>query len=297
MAAPTIRELFDPEFLASIDRLVMLARRVAPAGSPSEKKSKRPGVGMEFRDFHAYTPGDDFKAIDWNVYQRLGKVFLRRFEEERNLPVYIAPDTSRSMFFGDNPRGHAALKVAFAFSAIALRERDSVGVFPFSNSADMALRPSSGFGRLMRVAQTLTALSPGGDTDFVKSMRKLQAIKMREGLLIVISDFFDPNGIEAVVRALQQVHHRLLLVQLVRKSDADPRLEGDLLLQDCETGEEQNVSATPAVIDAYRKAYKNFQDQLVALAMSRHAGLVHVDVDEDIVDQIAEIFATGAYVV
>ena len=275
----------------------MLAKRVSPSGAPGEKRSKRSGVGMEFREFRAYSAGDDFRAIDWNVFRRLGKVFLRRFEEERDLPVYIAPDISRSMFLGENPRGHAALRVAFAFAAIALQERDSVGLFPFADSLEMALRPASGFGRLMRVAQVLTALEPRGETDFVKSMKRLQAIKMREGLLVVVSDFFDPNGVEAVVEALKHVRHRLLLVQLVRKSDADPRLEGDLLLRDCETGEEQNISATPSVLEAYRKAYADFQTSLTDVAMSCHAGLVRVDVDEDIVEQLATLFESGAYVV
>ena len=283
--------------MASVERLVMLARRVSPSGAPGEKRSRRSGVGMEFREFRAYSAGDDFRAIDWNVYRRLGKVFLRRFEEERDLPVYIAPDISRSMFLGEAPRAHAALRAAFAFAAIALQERDSVGVFPFADSLEMALRPASGFGRLMRVAQLLASLEPRGETDFANAMRRLQAIRMREGLLVIVSDFFDARGIEAVVEALKHVRHRLLLVQLVRKSDADPRLEGDLLLRDCETGEEQNVSATPAVLDAYRRAYTDFESKLAAGATACQAGLVRVDVDEDIVEQIAALFESGAYVV
>jgi uncharacterized protein (DUF58 family) len=251
---------------------------------------------MEFRDFRPYTPGDDFRSIDWNVYRRLGKVFLRLFEEQRDLPIYLAPDVSRSMFLGDNPRVHAALRAAFAFAAIGLKEADSVGVFPFADQLQMALRPGSGSGRLLRVAQSLVAIEPGGETDFTTSMRRLQATRMRQGLLIVISDFFDPRGIAAVVAALKQVRHRLLLVQLVRKTDVDPDLEGDLLLHDCETGEEQNVSATGAVIDAYRRVYREFTDQLTTFARTRHAGLVRLDVDEDVVQQLAALFATGAYV-
>jgi uncharacterized protein (DUF58 family) len=299
MASPklTIQELFDPDFLASVERLKILARRVAPAGTPAEKRSKQQGAGLEFRDYRPYSSGDDIKSIDWNVYNRLGKLFLRLFEEQRNLPVYLAPDISASMFFGENPRGAAALRAAFAFAAIALHEADSVGVFPFSDHLEMALRPASGSGRLMRVAQTLTGLEPGGETDFTTSMKRLSAIRMREGLLIVFSDFFDPKGIDAVVDSLKHVRHRLLLVQLVRKTDRDPKIEGDLLLRDCESGEEQNVSATSAVLDAYRRSYQDFETKLQAFARSRRAGLLRLDVDEDVVDQLGTLFETGAYVV
>lgn len=291
----SVRELFDPEFLARVDALKILARRVAPSGSPAEKRSRQQGAGMEFRDFRPYSAGDDIKAIDWNVYRRLGKPFLRLFEEQRDLPIYLAPDISRSMFLGDQPRGLTGLRAAFALAAIGLKEADSVGVFPFAESLDAALQPGAGAGRLMRVAQTLTRLEPGGDTDFTNAMRRLQAIRMREGLLVVISDFFDPRGIAAVVAALKKVRHKLLLVQLVRKTDADPQVDGDLLLHDCETGEEQNVAATAPVLEAYRRAYEDFQTQLQAFARSRQAGLLRLDVDEDVPAQLADLFVEGAY--
>ena len=129
-------------------------------------EKQQQGSGMEFRDYRPYAPGDDFRSIDWNVFQRLGRVFLRLFEEQRDLPVYLAPDISASMFHGEKPRAHAALRCAFALAAIALREHDSVGVFPFADTLHTGLRPGSGKGRLMRVAQTLSRLEPGGQTDF-----------------------------------------------------------------------------------------------------------------------------------
>ncbi|MCB9890568.1 MAG: DUF58 domain-containing protein [Planctomycetes bacterium] len=292
----TIPDLFDPEFLASVERLKLIARRVAPSGSPAEKRSKQQGSGMEFRDYRPYSPGDDIKAIDWNVYRRLGKVFLRLFEEQRDLPVYVVPDVSRSMFHGDVPRIDACLRAAFAFAAIALREADSVGVFPFSDTLDVALRPGSGSGRLLRVATSLTKVEPGGPTDFVAAMRRFSAMRLRPGLVVVVSDFFDRNGLEGVLDAFRSVQHRLCFVQLVRKTDAQPNLEGELLLQDCESGHESEVSITPAVLDAYRELYRKFEDGMTSFARKRHAGLVRIDVEDNVVDQLAQLFESGAYV-
>ncbi len=292
----TIPDLFDPAFLAAIERLKIVARRVAPRGSPAEKRSKQQGSGLEFRDFRPYSPGDDIKAIDWNVYQRLGKVFLRLFEEQRDLPLYIAPDVSSSMFHGAPMRVDACLRAAFAFAAIALREADSVGVFPFSNDVEVALRPGSGSGRLLRVAAALTKVRPGPQTDFRAAMQRLGAMRLRPGLLVVVSDFFDPGGIDAVCAAFQNVRHRLCFVQLVRRSDSEPGLSGECLLRDLETGSEAEVSITSAALDAYRAAYRRFDEGLTGFAKKRHAGLVRIDVEAELVPQLARLFEAGAYV-
>ncbi len=296
-AVITAKELFDPAFLDSVSRFRILAKRVARGGVHAEQRSRHMGSGMEFRDYRGYAPGDDLRAIDWNIYRRLGRLFLRLFEEFEDLPVYLAPDVSRSMFHGNQPRAHAGLRAAFALAAAALNHHDSVGLFPFADELRVALKPRSGRVRMMRMAQALAAQQPGGTTDFAKSLGKFARLGMRSGLLIVVSDFFDPGGIEAVRESLSRQRHRLLLVQLTRKTDQFPDLSGDLLLRDCENGQEHDVSVTPDVLAAYRRAYESFEQGLHKLAMSQQAGLVRVDVDEPVVPQLSTLFESGAFVV
>jgi uncharacterized protein (DUF58 family) len=291
------QDLFDARFLESVQNLHIVARRVARGGRPAEQRSRDRGPGIEFRDFRQYAPGDDFRAIDWTIYRRLGRVFLRLFEELEDLPVYLVPDVSRSAFLEEPPRARAGLRCTLALAAIALNQHDSVGVFPFADDLRIALRPQAGKGRLMRVATALAALAPQGETSFATSMRKLAALSLREGLVVVVSDFFDPGGAEAVVAALGRLRHRLLLVQLVRSDDRTPRLEGDLQLRDCETGAYEDVSATAAVLERYRAAYDRFQTTLADFATSRQAGLLRLDVEKEVVAQLAELFETGTYVV
>ena len=119
--APTRQELFDPEFLAAVSRFRILAQRVARGGVHAEQRSRQMGAGMGFRDYRGYAPGDDLRAIDWNIYRRLGRVFLRLFEEFEDLPVYLAPDVSGSMWQGENPRAHAGLRATFALALAALQ--------------------------------------------------------------------------------------------------------------------------------------------------------------------------------
>ncbi|MEE9392614.1 MAG: DUF58 domain-containing protein [Planctomycetota bacterium] len=289
------KDLFDPEFLASLAQLRILAGRVARGGRHAEQRSKDLGSGIEFRDFRPYSPGDDFRAIDWNIYRRLGRVFLKLFEEFEDLPVYLLPDCSLSLFLEEPPRIKAGLRTALALASIALNQHDSVGIFPFGESLTTALRPQAGKGRLMRVAERLSAVEPQGSTDFASSFRTFNAMKLREGLVVVISDFFDPGGIEAVTKALKTLRHRLLLVQLVRKSDARPELQGDLQLIDCETGAAEDVSATAAVLQAYAESYRRFETGLTKFAKSRQIGLLQLDVEQAVLPQLATLFESGSY--
>ena len=295
--APTRQELFDPEFLEAVSRFRLLAQRVARGGVHAEQRSRHMGAGMEFRDYRGYAPGDDLRAIDWNIYRRLGRVFLRLFEEFEDLPVYLAPDVSGSMWQGDNPRARAGLQATFALALAALNQHDSVGLYPFADRLRVALPAKSGNVRKLRIADALAAQTPGGATDFVASLGKFARMGLRKGLLVVVSDFFDADGIGAVQQSLARQRHRLVLVQLVRKSDRAPELQGDLLLRDCESGQEHDVSVTADVLDAYRRAYEAHQQGLRELAVQRQAGLVQVDVDEPVVQQLSQLFETGALVV
>ena len=189
------------------------------------------------------------------------------------------------------------MQAAFALAAAALHHHDSVGLFPFADKLRVALQPRNGRVRMMRMAEVLAAQQPGGATDFKKSLGKFARMGMRPGLLIVVSDFFDPSGLEAVRESLARQRHRLLLVQLIRKSDQNPDLSGDLLLRDCESGQEHDVSVTSDVLAAYRRAYESFEQGLHKLAMSQQAGLVRIDVDEPVVPQLSTLFSSGAFVV
>jgi uncharacterized protein (DUF58 family) len=291
----TAKELFDPAFLESLRRLHILARRVARGGRPAEQRSKGLGAGIEFQDFRPYTPGDDFRSIDWKAYQRLGKVFLRLYEEHLDLPVYLLVDRSRSLFEEDPPRIQAGLRCALALASISLNQHDSVGLFPFAEDLQIALRPRSGRARLHRFAEALTALEPGGATDFARSLRTFSALGLRQGLVVIVSDFFDPLGADAVVDAVKRLPHRILLVRLLRETDAEPRLGGDFQLNDCESGESQDVSATPAILDAYREAYRRFDATLTGYVRKRGAGLLVLDTDQPVIPQLASLFEGGAY--
>ena len=289
-------ELCDARFLASLEHLRIVAKRVAPRGLFAEQRSRDKGSGIEFKDYRPYSAGDDLRGVDWNVYRRLRRVFLRLFEELEDLPLYLLPDVSKSAYLEDPPRAKAGLRSALALAAISLGQHDRVGVFPFADDLKVLVRPTGGKGRILSLAQRCGEIEPGGATDLGRSLATFDGLQLREGLVCVISDFFDPRGIEAVVAALQRVRHRLLLIRLVRASDAAPALSGDLRLVDCESGAAADVSITASVIERYAAAHARFGEQLTTFARARGAGLIELDVERDVVGQLESLFATGAYV-
>lgn len=299
--APTFNELFDPEFLAALERFSLRARRVPRRGRPADQTSRERGAGLEFADFKAYVPGDDLRAIDWNIYRRLGRLFVRVFEERRDSPVYLLVDRSSSMFLETPPRIRAGLQVALGLAAIALAEHDSVALFSFSDDFATDARAAAGKAGLARLAERLVAQHEQGGTALADAAEEIGKRRLRPGLLVVVSDFFDPAGAAAVAEALTLCRHQLLLVQLTKAADAEPTrtaaLRGDVRLLDCETGEALDIAITPAVLARYREAYQGFTEQLTTLATERGAGLLHVDADGDVLEQLAPLFAGGALAV
>lgn len=291
--------LFDGDFMEAVQRLRLIARRVAPRGRFAEQISRDRGSGLEFQDYRPYVPGDDLRAIDWNIYQRMGKVFVRLFDELEDLPVYLLPDVSGSLWLEDPPRVRAGLQAALALAAVALGQHDTVGLYPFAEDLRVVSRPKAGKGQLFPLAKRLEALEPGGQTDFRQSLQRFGALGLREGLMVIVSDFFDPGGLQALEEATRGLRHRLLLVQLLRQTDRNPQADwdGDLRLTDCESGAIENVSLTPTVLERYRQAYDRFASGLADLAKRRHAGLLALDADQPVVPQIAALFEQGRYTV
>lgn len=291
----SVADLCDARFLAALERLRIVARRVAPRGRFAEQRSRDRGPGIEFKDHRAYAAGDDLRMVDWNVYRRLGRMFLRLCEEHEDLPLYLLVDVSASAWFEDPPRARAGLRAGLALAAISLGQHDPVGVFPFAEDLRVLVRPAAGKNRVLGLAQRMAELGPGGATDLARSLASFEALRLREGVVAVISDFFDPAGLDAVTAALGRLRHRLLLLRLKRAQDAAPELRGELRLVDCETGAGEDVAVSGAVLEGYRAAYARFEEGLAAFAISRGAGLLVLDADAEVVPQLEGLFAGGTW--
>jgi uncharacterized protein (DUF58 family) len=299
LAAPlSFEDLFDPGFLAGLKPFSLRIARAQKGGRLAEQRTNARGQGAEFADFKPYVAGDDLRAIDWNVYRRLGKVFVRVFEESQDMPVYFLVDRSRSLYVEQPPRIHAAQRAALALAAVSLDQHDSVGLFPFSDTMEIEFRAVSGKAGLARVAHSLAGYTARGGTGLAAALAHLAGMRVRQGLVVVISDFFDEAGIDAVVQGLERLPHRLLLVQLIKAHDVDPErhpdLSGDVLMDDGEVEAPMSLTITPDLTARYKAAYRRFDQTLVDFVTARGAGLARIDADASALEQLAVLFEGGA---
>lgn len=286
-------ELFPVDFVAAVSRMRLSAGQVPRGGRHAERGSAQLGAGMEFRDFRAYMPGDDIRRIDWNLYRRSGKLFLRLFEEERDLPVYVLLDCSDSMFFEDPPRANAGKQAAAVLVGAALNQHDRPTLFPFGDSLGERFPAISNTRALPAMFERIAAIGPSGPTNLRAALHRLTALRLRRGMVAIVSDFFDPAGIEALVETFHSLPHKLLLVQLCRESDAAPQLDGELSLEDCETGGDLRVTVTSETVAAYQQAYASFQETLLTFAGRRGAGYITLNANGDVLGQFMSMFAGG----
>jgi uncharacterized protein (DUF58 family) len=295
-AAPGFDALFDPVFLERVNALTLRIAAAQKGGRLADQRTAARGQGSDFADFKPYVAGDDLRAIDWNIYSRLGKAFVRVFEERQDLPVYILLDVSRSMFVEHPPRIGAAMRTVLALAGAVLGQHDAVSLMTVSDDLGTAMKNVSGKGGIARVARVLADQAAAGGTALAGALTRLAAMRLRRGLVVVVSDFFDDDGLDGVLGALETLPHRLLLVQMTRAADADPTLladlDGDLVIEDGEH-DGAGVTVTPALIERYRAAYRAFADALDAFARGRGATLVRMDADRDVIDQLTPILTAG----
>ncbi|MFO1054674.1 MAG: DUF58 domain-containing protein [Planctomycetota bacterium] len=293
------RKLFDATFLRSLDALRMIARRVPAGGRLAEQPSKARGAGVEFTDVRAYVAGDDIRKIDWNLYQRFDKAFLRLFLHEEDLPVHVLVDESASMALPPIGRSEpadkitAALRAVAALSYVAAEHLDRVDLTPFAESPRAGIRGISGSASLHRLLAWLNARAAAGRTGLVQALREIGHRRLRRGLLIVVSDFLDPLGPDAVVTALRALPHTLCLVHVAHPGEERPPLSGELELEDSETGERLPLFVDQAALDRYREAYDGHLAALRTIALKRRGHFLSLRTDQPIVPQVASLFEHG----
>lgn len=248
----TEQDLLTPDFLRKIERLSLVAKRVFPGQLRGERRSTKRGASVEFADYRNYTTGDDFRRVDWNVYARLEKLFLKLFVEEEDLHVYILLDASRSMEFGSPSKLLYAKRVAAALSYIALGNLDRVGLAALSGPNAAVLTPKRGKQSAFGVFEWLKSVQPSGQTQLASSLRDFSLRTSRPGLAIVISDFFDPDYQKGLA-ALASRKFEITVLHLLDQDEADPPLVGDLMLVDSETDQRREVTITQSLLRKYKQ--------------------------------------------
>src|SRR5438093_3326219 len=238
--------LFDSDFLNKLEYLSLISKRIFRGSLLAQRRTMQLGGGIEFADHREYTPGDDFRYLDWNLYARHEELLLKRFQEEEDLHVYLLLDCSRSMAFGSPPKFDFARQVTAALAYIALADLDRVAVVAFANDIVDDFPLTRGKGRILSLLKFLEGLPAGGtDTDLNRVATGFVHRNQRRGLALVVSDLYDPNGFERGLDLLRHHRYEPHVIQVHDKLEADPRdMLGDLELFDIETESARKVTVT-----------------------------------------------------
>ncbi|MBO6937321.1 MAG: DUF58 domain-containing protein [Deltaproteobacteria bacterium] len=285
-------DLFDEEMQRRLEVLALVARRIYRGRQRAERRTRKTGAGIEFADHREYAPGDDFRYLDLNVYQRTGRLLIRLFEEEEDLSVYVIVDTSRSMEMGDPPKLQYAKRIAAALSYVALANLDRVSVLGFSDQMETRLAPTRGKNRIFKVFEFLRPLEAKGETDMKTALRTFAAQNKRRGIAILISDLYDPKSFEDGINQLRYAKFDPYVLHVIDPADARPPLHGDVRLVDHETGETREVTVTPRILEKFAKAHARYQQQIEEFCGNKqvnyHALPTNVPFDEAVLRILRE---------
>ncbi len=270
--------ILTPQLLRRLEQFQLLAARRAKSNSRGERRSRARGQSVEFADHRNYVTGDDLRYLDWNLFGRLDRLFLKLYEEERELPVRIFLDASESMLFGAPSKFDFARQVAAAVGYVALSgfDRVSVQVFPdwvprsgsdpVGSSVQAALRGSLRSVRGKKSAMTyfssLSGLQGGGVADLNSALKRGALEARQAGVAVVLSDFLDPAGYEAGLMALVGRGFQVSAVQILAPEELNPTEFGDLRLVDSENGTMQEVTFGKYRLAAYQQTVMNFVQRM-----------------------------------
>jgi len=268
--------LIDTPLLEKLERLAIQWQKSLPGAVGGHNTSRFAGGGQEFLDHRQFYDGDDLRAVNWRAYLRLEKMFLKMFQLEPRIPVRVLVDISKSMLTGgltsgsiDAAGGKGALskfdygrKLAAALCYVSLVRLDSIYLQPFAEKLGDPLRLGGGRHRFQPVANYLQALKPGGTTHFIDVTRDFIARYPQRGLVIVISDFLDDGGCEKPLQYLADFGHEMILIHIWADEDREPPWDGELDLEDAETGTRVQLAFDDNARAAYTTAFDDYALQL-----------------------------------
>lgn len=305
----SIEDLLDPALLARLGGLDYTSRKIFAGKLRGERRSKKRGESVEFADHRPYVVGDDPRHIDWNIYGRLDRLFLKLFLEEEDLSLHVVLDASGSLDCGEPNKFLFMQRLAMALGYIGLVNLNRVSASAIggrSGSAGepdgetwapaiasvTAIRDLRGSRRTRDLARFICASGPGGAAPFTDACKRIALSRRGKGVMIVLSDFFIKEGYETGLRLLVGRGFDLFLIQVLSPQELDPvgphGLAGDLRLRDVEDGDAAEVTISAPLLKRYRATLAAYNDALRQFCSRREIGLITVRSDAPIDTLILE---------
>lgn len=289
-------DLFDAAFLDRLRTLALRLRKRRALMKRGMQSTPATGFTREFKDYRHYTAKDDFRAIDWRLYARLEKLFVRLYEEVQELHVHILVDTSGSMAQPFAEKKRQALRFAVALAYLGLTGQHRVSLYSMGEGVHQDLPPLRGQGNIEKFVHAMGNWKFGGFTDLEKCFTDFRPSRQRYGIIFVVSDFFGRDvgtAVEAVNRAANwpgETH----FVQVVHPWEQRPELEGEVELADVETGEKRRFWITRREVKLYSEMFDAFSENLSNACASRRIDFFRCLSDEPFEDRFLTLLTRGS---
>ena len=281
--------LFPSDFMRKLDALSIVARRWRRGADVGLRRTPHIGRSIEFAETRSYSPGDDFRRIDWHAFARLDRLFLRLFHAEESLRVSLLLDTSRSMGWGQPSKLDFARRLAGALAYVSLANDDHVLAAGFSDRLHSYLPPKTGKTAVWKIWEFLEQLPSEDTTDLTTALAQMRRYRPRPGLTFLLTDLFSPTGYQAALRSLLGLQQEVVLLQVLAPEELIPDLMGDWRLVDDEDGTSLELTATPEVIQAYRQRLYAFVEEVVSFCHSRSIVFLQLRSDLSIEDAVLRL--------
>ncbi len=266
--------LLSPEFLAKLEQLELVSRKIFLGRFKGERLSKRKGTSVEFADYKNYVIGDDLRFLDWNLFARLDRLFLKLFQEEEDLHFHLLIDNSLSMDFGTPTKLHYAKQVAAALGFVGLVNLDRVALHVFNADVAATLSPLRGRRSLWRMMDFLQKIEPAGPGNLKQSLKTFALKSGGRGVAVLLTDFMDKEGFDEPLRFLLARQMDVYVIQILSQEEIEPEVTGDLKLIDIEDDDATEITVTAPLIRRYKQNLAAYRGALQEFCARR--GIVYV---------------------
>jgi len=254
--------LLDSEFLARLEQLELVSKKIFLGRMKGERRSKKKGQSVEFADYRNYVIGDDLRHLDWNLFARLERLFIRLFMEEEDLHFTILIDNSLSMDFGTPAKLHYAKQVAAALGFIGLVNMDRVVIEAFNDRLTQSMPALRGRRSLWRMLDFLQKVEPAGPSDLRRALRGFTLKCSGKGIVVLLSDFMDKGGYEEALRYLVARQLDIYVIHILSKEEIEPEIVGDLRLVDVEDEDVAEITVSGPLLKRYKQNLAAYQTGL-----------------------------------
>jgi uncharacterized protein (DUF58 family) len=273
--APRPGPLFDDDFLRKLDLLEITFRRNIVGRKEGDRAGQQRGGRTEFADYREYSPGDDPRYVDWNIYGRTGHLFIKEFTREESARVCVLVDASASMGFGTPPKLHQALRLAAAFAHLAVVAGHEAELAVATDGATQWSQRFAGRPDIQGITAFLHSARAAGLTDLEAALRGFHERVRQRALLVVVSDLLDESDSRRALRLLASRRHDLVLVHVLSPQELSPPAAGTVRLVDCETTATQNLEVDAAALGRYALALNAFVEDWRAFCQRHDVRYVH----------------------